>query len=1015
MSSFASSPLELNIRVHYLKGLPIELSRKHPKGTISIDAELGSGKCVTSKRSWGTWGGAVKNDEVTKVGICVFSIVIWLCLLFFQISWPRLEGILKWEMELSELNHIKTYNPKLKLNIRMNSENFQIAVGYALIDLRDEYKEPQWLKIHGMIGAELEVSSHYKVKKSPNIHLLNSMDSMMSAIPLEASSGNQLHLPKYGISVALEKFQSLDIFSNLFDMNSSKTFWLSWTLLNTTFQTNSISREQLSVGPTPVKDTVIVQCSDNTLMKSLIDISPLRIFLCTTGKVLAVAEIPFSKSLHLPYSDSNWYPLVTQVNSTSTQNAVVSTNASIYVSISIDVANAAAPKLPSDTLLKSNNVEDNKDLNNNINNSNRPVNRTENKNNENENDNYDDEGYEDDDEYHSDKFEDDADNQDEKITNNNSKNSQRNSNDDGITSSHPPEHHSNDPYPSSITVIGTATSIPTAVHGADTEPWQDTNTDTEGRRVAFADEVCDSLPTTSLAPPSTGTHRISDTGQSRNSSIPSASAQSLNDVMPPHLPQPQQEAQSRDTEDSTELHHYRLSLDICNISSLQSAAHVSIQFSYPFLGIGAHVRNHPVWIVPHATNTKLENASAVFDCYESFHNFLSTLNKHPLNVSVLTRSNLGVESLGTGIINLAAICDISNTVVSYRCPITKKSFKSKSEYARYRQAQIVLQSSGGRSKAGIKVPPECPVTVRCMEYQVPVIRQSESGATSEVCRLRAVLVLEDMGKVDPQYIRSVKRGYKMHHGAVYESKDETENGLIVSTVDENDMNTQQQPLPPYPLDRSDLSVSQRMEIESLRIDWECWRKAAESQWRENLRLKELELRQKLESEAAATLADRADDLRRAQEEAARLEVRLRTSIDAVERQKTQLLLKEEQMTMKLAQRTSELQLLQRRVREDANTKVEMEQRKVIMLESQISALKDSLERAERRAKEAERDYDTYRQQSRSSPENLLREETIRLKAQMAEMKAELEKERRLKGESELEKEHYRAQVLFAHY
>ena len=65
---------------------------------------------------------------------------------------------------------------------------------------------------------------------------------------------------------------------------------------------------------------------------------------------------------------------------------------------------------------------------------------------------------------------------------------------------------------------------------------------------------------------------------------------------------------------------------------------------------------------------------------------------------------------------------------------------------------------------------------------------------------------------------------------------------------------------------------------------------------------------------------------------------------------------------------------------------------------------------EKRAKDAERDFESYRQQVRGLPETKLREEVARLRAQLAETRTEIERERRISGEKELEKEHFRAQM-----
>jgi hypothetical protein len=114
--------------------------------------------------------------------------------------------------------------------------------------------------------------------------------------------------------------------------------------------------------------------------------------------------------------------------------------------------------------------------------------------------------------------------------------------------------------------------------------------------------------------------------------------------------------------------------------------------------------------------------------------------------------------------------------------------------------------------------------------------------------------------------------------------------------------------------------------------------------------------------------------------------------------------------MKLAQKAAELQLLQRRVRDEAKIRIETETRRADSLETQLKTMTDAFHMMEKRAKEAERDFENYRTQSRSSPENVLREEAARLRAQLAEVRTEIERERRLRSETELEKEHFRSQM-----
>ena len=62
------------------------------------------------------------------------------------------------------------------------------------------------------------------------------------------------------------------------------------------------------------------------------------------------------------------------------------------------------------------------------------------------------------------------------------------------------------------------------------------------------------------------------------------------------------------------------------------------------------------------------------------------------------------------------------------------------------------------------------------------------------------------------------------------------------------------------------------------------------------------MRRRLEAEIGGSMAARAEELKRAHEESARLEIKLRSNISAIERQQSQLQLKEEQMNVRLVQK-----------------------------------------------------------------------------------------------------------------
>eukprot|EP01036_Dinobryon_divergens_P023594 gene23594-31956_t len=461
------------------------------------------------------------------------------------------------------------------------------------------------------------------------------------------------------------------------------------------------------------------------------------------------------------------------------------------------------------------------------------------------------------------------------------------------------------------------------------------------------------------------------------------------------------------------LRHFRLSIEARSLGGLKRPSHISLHFSYPYLGSGHFVRTKPVWVLANS-ETKIDGAAVTYDSVMSTDRISSIFSAHALNITAFSKSHLGNNVLGEVVVDLNATLH-NNPPHSYRCPITGKTFRQLKDYQKYRQTMLALAAAGRVSRA----PPKEPVIIRATDTYLtfsPVKQSAESQSNIsavvgdnksqnyfvshvvEGARLRVVVVLEDIGTVGPEIAVPVKPGYKMHHGALYDvaphADQQPEEDFILAD----------------PGNRADLSPLQKAELARLRLDWEGWRRETEARWREALQEKEMQLREQLEAAAAAQLADKADNLRRAQEEQSKLEIRLRASIDAVERQKVQLELVEQQAQMRLAQKTAELQLLQRRMRDEARATVEAETRRADGLKRHLEDREEALSAAERRAREAEKELDTLRAQFRRAPETALREENARLRAQLEASRAETEKEARRAAEARLQAEHNRAQM-----
>lgn len=489
--------------------------------------------------------------------------------------------------------------------------------------------------------------------------------------------------------------------------------------------------------------------------------------------------------------------------------------------------------------------------------------------------------------------------------------------------------------------------------------------------------------------------------------------------------------------------HYRLSIDMRAIGGLKRPATVSLHYVYPHLGASMPVRTQPAFVGANS-ETKVDNGAATFECIFSREELRGKLADHPLKITALTKSHLGNNILGELSVDLSAVEKMP--VHSYRCPMHQKVFKTLAGYRRHREVQYSLKAAGQVELA----PPRDPVVVKALDqFLVFTAPRPESRTTNfgenthktdnngkatpnyitplaEGGKLRVVLILEDIGPVSGEKAVSVKPGYKMHNGAVYDRygagvaanvgdalfPDENRTGD--EAVDHALGRLAEDPLARGTVgvgeDERPLTPAERRTLETLKKNWLAWQRAEEEAWRASYVDKEQAILKKLESEAAEKIKVRANELQKAQLEAGKLEVRLRTAIAEVEDQNNKLKQTIKGVENKGAQMAADMTLFQRRVRNENKSAVAEETRRADALQHQVTSLQAALELMEKRAKDSERDFEQYRAQLRNSPESVLREETAKLRAQLGECRGEVERERRLRSETELEKEHFRAQM-----
>eukprot|EP00605_Chrysophyceae_sp_TOSAG23-4_P002988 GSChrysophyteH1.ASY1.ANO1.3291.1 assembled CDS len=867
-----------------------------------------------------------------------------------KVAWNATDGLMKWEISPDEFQQMKAVQPKMKLHIMVHaaSGDDKAEAGYALIDLRDlgrgEIKQ-QAFKTHRMPNGLLTISCRATAGSHVSRHptkvlddadaaaaagsggggaqagglsvvssLAASTDSVRSVLRLALGKGPAAPAGaaavRFSLAVTLQDYHYFNALcekvvkadqeacrgsdygarQDAADAARERSFWLCWTVFDKMFQSTEFAFGQ--VGPKRVKDTIRVECPLQSIQDVIREHSPLRVFLCTQGQLLAVADIPLpamTADSFLGDEDEDTVPVLSAEG--------WATFSSDVKGLSKDVQ-PLQPVAPNDVTVAAVKISVDVTFDSII-------------------------GGEDD------------------------------------------------------STTGGAPAAAEEEYDAD-----DFETEEKSAHVHFADEGnpqdgAEQAPDLAPPPPTAsrpeGFHEEGTEGEGESNGM------------------------HDDEDDEVNLRHFRVSVDVKSIGGFKRPAQVSVLFSYPHLGSSSPVRTSPVWVLANS-EVRIDGGVASYECVMTRANIRAKLRDHPLKINCNSRSNLGSASLGECLLDLSATN--ATNPMHYRCPTTGKNFKTRADYSRHRQTLLTLHAAG---RLSTPAPPVDPVYVRVTDSFIHV---QGSDGTAQSGKIRAVVVIEDMGIVGSKQAVPVRLGYSQHGAGVYVSEDQEQ-----SLLDADDVNASStQVRNPLEDSGANMTPMERKRLEMMQMEWEGWRRQAEQEWRDLLAQKETALRKRLESEAAASLANRADDLRRAHEEAGRLEVRLRTAIDSAERQNNALELKKEQMNLKLAQKTGELQLLQKRVRDEAKTRIDAEKNRADSLASQLGACQIDLARMEKRAKESEKEYETYRHQTKALPENVLREELARLKAQLAETRAEIERERRVRSEAELEKEHYRSQM-----
>jgi len=198
--------------------------------------------------------------------------------------------------------------------------------------------------------------------------------------------------------------------------------------------------------------------------------------------------------------------------------------------------------------------------------------------------------------------------------------------------------------------------------------------------------------------------------------------------------------------------------------------------------------------------------------------------------------------------------------------------------------------------------------------------------------------------------------------------------------------------------------------EKEREAWEAWRREEETAWAMRLRRKEAIRMRRLEEAQEKARNTEKEEAAAHRAEYARLEAKLRASLKDVEARERALNDADASLKRERAVRVSELQLLEKRLRDEARHAIEAEKRNSKQLAATLTARNAAIERAERRALAAEADFDRWRTAHRRTPEAELTNKLARARAQCAELQSRLDRARAETAEAIADRERHRGHV-----
>jgi hypothetical protein len=495
---------------------------------------------------------------------------------------------------------------------------------------------------------------------------------------------------------------------------------------------------------------------------------------------------------------------------------------------------------------------------------------------------------------------------------------------------------------------------------------------------------------------------------------------------------------SEDIDDNSS-RHFRIHLNFYSLRGLLRPSLLSLQFSYPFFGVSNVIRTLPQFF-PQKSEKKVEKGIITYDFLSTRNQLKEILAAHPLSLDVFQKSSLGNEILGFCRFSLFPVSSSSSSSSvnflpkCYKCPVTKQSFPSLSEYGVHYKKLISLY----KNKQLNLLPSKEPEIIFLHDQSVdilPATNDDNNGLSlfsNNHSKLRIITIIEDIGKVGKEIAMKVESGYKMQNGGVYD----IDRIYPLLQIGDNQRPTSDNKhseyfkqflsfLPESSSSNSSSSSGSSLNINNtnhespsydafldhLLMDWELYRRNAESLWKQSLIEKEIAIRREIEKEYAVKFSNTMNDIKTSHEELNKLEVRLKNTAESIDQEKSAFTIQKESFQMVMKQKLSELALFSKKCKNEAKQEVETMKNEKLILEKNLALQQQSMILLEKKYASLQEQYDSLYQKYKYSNEMKLKEEIVNLKYLITSLQEKLTEQDKVKSSVATEKDYFRSQMF----